>query len=202
MATQLENLDQQIFGATGDLSFLALGNQADPSKSFRDQISPVPSTADSVLPSITIEDSSIARVDRCTVKAGPAGDGFGNVVTSYMLGTTEVFTEKVNDRERVLQVRDHNGKPEGRHTENFDPSDPEHKAISNSRSVFNDDQGQSVIITREGADGKPEIKVADKLIQDPKQIETLLQKEKILFTPPTVVPARELQIPERGGPPT
>lgn len=197
-ANALERIDGRNEAASeaADSSRLGLAGQVSrDASSLNDYIRPTQSTADSVLPKFDL----IAKVDLCDRRCEKNTDPQGNRYDSYMAGDQEVFrvTERAN--ETVYQSRNLDGTPEGRKTVTYENNGGD-RVVSNVRSVFKDDSGKPVIIDRNGLDGKPEVKVDEKVVVDAKTIDALLQKEKAMFTPPTIKSVRDGVIPERGGP--
>jgi hypothetical protein len=203
------NYESQFEGRTDasseafDKSGLSLAGQLDPNKSISDQIPQIQNTAEAHLPTMMIaEDNPTARV-RLYQRVVPDVDAQGFPEKSYMLGGNKVFSETTKPNETVLKSYDDFGKEQASQSQYLNAD----KSIGSIRSRFKDDNGNAVIIDREGSDGTPQIKVKNgetfDVIRDEAQINSLLQKEKALFTLPTKAPEnRDIKMPERGGPPT
>lgn len=194
-ASDIINTRTEAVSEVADSSRLGLAGQVpQDATSLNDYIRPTQSTADAVLPGIDL----VAKVDLCDRKC-PNMDPQGNPYESYMAGDQEVFRITQRPNETVYQSRNLDGTPEGRKSISYENIGGEN-VVSHVRSVFKDDNGKPVIIDRNGLDGKPEVKVDEKVVVDPKTIDALLQKEKAMFTPPTIKSVRDGIVPERGGP--
>lgn len=199
LGSKIESWNDPAEG-TIDISPVSFGELVDPTKRFSEQIHKSESTA-LELPTLALEVVGPAeKVNFCDRMTGPDRDAMGNKCLDFMLGDNRVFRikESADQSTTTLENFDINGKAAG-----FQSQTKDADGSTLIRSKFHGLDGTgTVIIDRQGAEGKPEIKLDGKLVEDAETSKLLLQKEKDLFTLPQVRSTRDIKFPIQGGPPS